>query len=120
MPYRLLYAFGFSEADLRRFRERKGVVKTFEGLLIKGLFCYRESQAVNLTNDLEQLKADEKIAKASPKIIAVSDGQTIVAYDMREKETYENSISKLYYDYNFFYPLMGVEKVVVYDETRLI
>ena len=39
--YRLLYAFGKSEKDIARYKEGKGVLKTFEGLLIKGLFCYR-------------------------------------------------------------------------------
>ncbi len=38
--YQLLYAFGKSERDIQRYREGKGVMKTFDGLLIKGLFCY--------------------------------------------------------------------------------
>lgn len=39
--YQLLYAFGKSERDIQRYREGKGVMKTFDGLLINGLFCYR-------------------------------------------------------------------------------
>ncbi len=35
--YQLLYAFGKSERDIERFKEGKGVLKTFEGLLIEGL-----------------------------------------------------------------------------------
>lgn len=46
--YQLLYAFGKSERDIERFKEGKGVLKTFEGLLIKGLFCYRAASTTRL------------------------------------------------------------------------
>ena len=31
--YQLLYAFGKSERDIQRYKEGKGVLKTFDGLL---------------------------------------------------------------------------------------
>ena len=88
--YNLLYAFGKSERDIERYKEGKGILKTFDGLLIKGLFCYRAAQIAQLTEQLEQLKQDLQVLKAAPKIIAVSDGVTLLAYDLREKDTYEN------------------------------
>ena len=115
--YRLLYAFGQSERDIQRYKEGKGVLKTFDGLLIKGLFCYRGTTTTRLASELEHLKRDVQVLKAAPLIIAVSDGKTILAYDLKEKETYENRIDRLYCDFAFFYPLMGVMRVHNVEES---
>ena len=115
--YKLLYSFGKSERDIERYKEGKGVLKTFDGLLIKGLFCYRASSTMQLTNVLEWLKQDQQVLKAAPKIIAVSDGKSILAYDLREKDTYENQLERLPSDFAFFYPLMDVERVHYVEES---
>ncbi len=115
--YQLLYAFGKSERDIQRYKEGKGVLKTFDGLLIKGLFCYRGTTATRLTEELERLKRDIQVVKAAPKIVAVSDGQTLLAYDLREKDTYENPLERVYCDFAFFYPLMDVERVHYVEES---
>ncbi len=115
--YKLLYSFGKSERDIERYKEGKGVLKTFDGLLIKGLFSYRASSTMQLTNVLERLKQDQQVLKAAPKIIAVSDGKSILAYDLREKDTYENQLERLPSDFAFFYPLMDVERVHYVEES---
>lgn len=115
--YQLLYAFGKSERDIQRYKEGKGVLKTFDGLLIKGLFCYRGTATARLTSELELLKRDVQVLKAAPKIIAVSDGKTLLAYDLREKDTYENRVERVYCDFAFFYPLMDVERVHYVEES---
>ena len=115
--YELLYSFGKSERDIERYREGKGILKSFDGLLIKGLFGFRDSATFRLTETLEQLKCDNQVRKAAPKIVAVSDGQRILAYDLREKETYENPLNRLPCDFAFFYPLMDVERVRYVEEN---
>ncbi len=115
--FHLLYCFGKSEADIRRYKEGKGVIKTFDGILVKGLFCYRPTSSMLLTQTLEDLKDNTQVIKAAPTIIAVSDGETILAYDTDERETFERSLNKLCYDYDFFYPLMGVKKFHPVDES---
>ena len=115
--YQLLYSFGKSERDIERYKEGKGVLKTFDGLLIKGLFCYQPVSMFGLTDQLEQLKTNQQIIKAAPKIIAVSDGKSILAYDLREKDTYENQLERLPSDFAFFYPLMDVERVHYVGES---
>ncbi len=115
--YEILKAFGKSDKDVARYKEGKGVMKTFEGLLIKGLFCYRAASTVRLTEVLESLKADGQVRKAAPKIIAVSDGDTLLAWDTREKDTYEQKLSKMHSDFGFFYPLMNVERVHNVEES---
>ena len=115
--YQLLYSFGKSERDIERYKEGKGVLKNFDGLLIKGLFCYQPVSMFGLTTQLEQLKTNPLILKAAPKIIAVSDGKSILAYDLREKDTYENQLERLPSDFAFFYPLMDVERVHYVEES---
>ena len=115
--YNLLYAFGKSERDIERYKEGKGVLKTFDGLLIKGLFCYQTVSTIRLTEQMERLKRDQQVIKAAPKIIAVSDGKSILAYDLREKDTYENLLERLPSDFAFFYPLMDVERVHYIEES---
>ena len=115
--YKLLYSFGKSERDIERYKEGKGVLKTFDGLLIKGLFCYQPVSMFGLTSQLEQLKSNDQIIKAAPKIVAVSDGKSILAYDLREKDTYENQLERLPSDFAFFYPLMDVERVHYVEES---
>lgn len=116
--YSLLYAFGKGERDIARMREGKGIIKTFDpGLLIKGEFCYRATTTLRLVAELEDLKADTTIRKAAPKIIAVSDGKTIRAFDTRQKESFEQQVDRLYCDFDFFYPLAGVERIEYVEES---
>ena len=115
--YGLLYSFGKSERDIERYKEGKGILKTFDGLLIKGLLCYRAAKTRYMTDCLERLKCDPMVIKAAPKIVAVSNGKSIIAYDMREKDTYENTLERLHCDFAFFYPLMDVERVHYVDEN---
>lgn len=115
--YKILKAFGKGDADIRRYRDGKGVLARYDGLLIKGLFGYKSVSTTSLTATLEEMKQDPQIIKAAPKIVAVSDGETILAYDMREKESYENPLNRLYCDFAFFYPLCGVERFTNIDES---
>ena len=111
IPYLLLATFGCSPAEIKRYREGKGTMRSFHGLLIKKLFCYRAvADSLQLGPTLEALKGEKLVESAQPKIIAVSDGTTLLAWDTREQESYENVLTGLWSDYRFFYPLMGVER----------
>lgn len=114
--YGILAAFGKSEREITRYKEGKGVLKSFDGLLIKGEFCFRASTAATMNDTLNALRQDERVVKARPKIVCTSDGETLLAYDMREHETYESPLKRVCRDYNFFYPLMGVERVHYVEE----
>ncbi len=115
--YMLLLAFGKSEREVSRYVEGKGVVARFDGLLIKGLLAYRATDTLHLRDTLEALKQDLTVLRAAPKIAAVSDGRTLLAYDLRERETYENPLSRLHCDFAFFYPLMDIERVRYVEES---
>ena len=110
IPYIILKAFGKTDADIRRYKSGKGIVVKFDGLLIKGVIAYRSCSTIEMDDVLNAMKTDTSIAKAAPRILAVSDGQRILAYDPKENETYENLLNKLWIDFQFFYPLCGIER----------
>ena len=70
--YYILLSFGKSEWDIQRYKDGKGILKTFDGLLIKGLFCYKPATAHTLISQLDSLKHDSQVIKAAPKIVAVN------------------------------------------------
>ena len=110
IPYIVMKAFGKTDADIRRYKSGKGIVAKFDGLLIKNLLAYRPCPSMLMDETLNALKTDATIAKATPRILMVSDGERILAYDPKERETYENPLNKLWIDFQFFYPLCGIER----------
>ena len=110
IPYIILRAFGKTDADIRRYKSGKGIVAKFDGLLIKNLLAYRACPSMLMDETLNALKTDATIAKATPRILMVSDGERILAFDPKERETYENPLNKLWIDFQFFYPLCGIER----------
>ena len=116
--YILLKAFGTSDTYIKRYKSGKGNMAAFEGILIKKQFAYKPVSTLELTDEFEALKIDAKVAKQNPRIIAVSDGETLLAYDIKEKESYENKVEKIWLDFQFFYPLAGVDKFYVAEEAE--
>lgn len=115
--FRLLYAFGKGEREIERMKEGKGTISTFDGLLIKKEFCYKSASTLELVSVLEDLKRNSNVQKAEPKVIAVCDGKTIRAFDTRQRETFEQQVDRLYCDFEFFYPLAGVERIEYIEES---
>ncbi|MBQ0048291.1 MAG: class I SAM-dependent DNA methyltransferase [Prevotellaceae bacterium] len=116
--YQILKAFGKGDREIERMKEGKGVVSTFDGLLVKNEFCYKATTTLCLAGVLEELKGDAQVLRANPKIIAVSDGKTIRAYDLRKKDSFEQQVARLYCDFEFFYPLAGVERIEYVEESE--
>lgn len=77
IPYIILGAFGTSDNYIRRYKEGKGVVVRFDGLMIKGKIAYRQTDTYHMTDELERMKKDDNIRKAAPRIIMVSDGTAV-------------------------------------------
>lgn len=115
--FTLLRCIGDSEVVVKRYRDGKGIVARFDGLLIKKKLAFRACVTDELTNQLESLKADVVVAKNAAAILCVSDGETILGYDPYAKESYENLLNKVYTDYSFFSPLWGVGKYRAVEEN---
>ena len=63
------------------------------------------------------MQADVKIVKQMPRLYVVSDGKTIVAVDPKEQDVYENEVALMWKDFDFFYPLAGIEKIRNVEEA---
>lgn len=58
IPYILLKSFGATDTYIKRYKEGKGIMSSFNGLLIKGLLAYRQTSTEELIAELEALKND--------------------------------------------------------------
>ena len=117
LPYILLQAFGMTPTSTERVRSGKMNLAKDGSILVKKKIAYKVASTKQLLSTLDEMKADEKIKKATPRILAVSDGESILAYDPKENESYDNKIEKLWLDFQFFYPLAGVEKFRAVSEN---
>ncbi len=110
IPYILLSAFGTTDTYINRYKSGKGILTSFDGLLVKGVIAYRCVATEQLTPILDSMKTELIVQRARPRLLVVSDGVSVLAYDLKENETYENRLSKLWLDFQFFYPLAGIER----------
>lgn len=117
IPFTLLSCFGTTDTLVNRYKAGSGTIATFDGLLIKKTLAYRSVETNRLMDELEEMKTDEKVKKNATPILAVSDGLSILAYDPKMDETYENKLNLLYTDYSFFSPIWGVGKYRAFEEN---
>lgn len=111
LGYDLLRIFnGMSETRINRIKDGKdNLSKQPNSIVVKKLLAYTHCATENLVEALEALKQDAKVLKAV-RLLVVSDGETILGYDPVEEESYENTVERLRYDYQFLMPLAGVER----------
>lgn len=117
IPYILLRSFGTTDTYIKRYKDGKGIISGFNGLLIKGLLAYRQVSTEALLSELEIMKDDPVVLRAKPRLLITSDGNSIQAYDPKEEESYDNKLKALWLDFQFFYPLAGVERYRGVDEN---
>lgn len=117
IPFQLLLAIGASSTIVQRYRDGKGTVASYDGLLIKGALAFKCATTDGLMDVLGQMKVDERVRKAAPAVLLVSDGETLLGYDPSADESYENRLSHLYIDYSFFTPVWGISKYRGIDEN---
>lgn len=111
LGYDLLRIFnGLSETRINRIKDGKdNLSKDPNTFVAKKLLAYSHCTTEDSVECLEALKQNEKIIKAV-RLLVVSDGETLLGYDPAEEESYENTVDRLRYDYQFFMPLAGVER----------
>ena len=113
LVYDLLRIFcGYGDGNIRRIRDGVGnKIKDGRTVLIPNLIAYRPKGELDFHDEIKVMQADPKIAKHSPRLYVVSDGKTIVAFDPKEQDIYENEV-------DFFYPLAGIEKIRHMEEAE--
>lgn len=116
--YRLLSAFGTSETYINRYKSGKGNFAKNGGVLLKKGLAFQVASTLELTDTLSAMKTDADIAKQKARLLVVSDGKTVLGYDPKYDESYENSIEKLWLDFHFFTPLSpGSDKNIIIKEN---
>ena len=115
---------GYGEGAIRRIIEGHGnESKEERTIVIKKLLAYRYSE-INLYGEedlyaiLDDLRNSPSITRKQPRLYIASDGHKIVAYDPIENDIYENEISLLWRDFEFFKPLAGIEKIHNTEEAE--
>ena len=116
--YDLLRIFcGYGEASIARIVDGRGNdARDGRTMLQKKLLAYCPQDCGGLFEgrdmyaELDDMRHDPKIAKKEPRLYVVSDGESVVAYDPKEDDIYENEIALLWKDFEFFKPLAGIEK----------
>lgn len=119
LGYDLLLIFnGMSETRINRIKDGKdNLSKDPNTFVVKKLLAYSPCATENLMECLDALKQNEKVTKTA-RLLVVSDGETILGYDPVEEESYENTVDRLRYDYQFFMPLAGVERYHTPEEKE--
>ena len=120
LVYDLLRIFcGYGDGNIRRVRDGVGnKIKDGRTVLIPNLIAYRPKGELDFHDEIKAMQADPKIAKHSPRLYVVSDGKTIVAFDPKEQDIYENEVALIWKDFDFFYPLAGIEKIRHMEEAE--
>ena len=120
LVYDLLRIFcGYGDGNIRRIREGVGnKAKDGRTVLIPNLIAYRPKGGLDFHDEIKAMQSEPKIVKHSPRLYVVSDGQTIVALDPKEQDIYENEVRLMWKDFDFFYPLAGIEKIRHVEEAE--
>ena len=118
--YSLLRIFcGYGDGNIKRIRDGVGnKAKDGRTVLIPNLIAYRPKGELDFYDEINDMQADKKIIKHTPRLFVVSDGNKIVALDPKEQDIYENEVGLLWKDFEFFCPLAGIEKIRNYKEAE--
>lgn len=113
LVYELLRIFcGYGDGSIRRLREGVGnKAKDGRTVLVSNTIAYRPKGVLDFYDEIKDMQANVRIVKQSPRLYVVSDGTTIVAFDPKEQDIYENAVSLMWKDFDFFCPLAGIEKI---------
>lgn len=120
LVYELLRIFcGYGDGNIRRIREGIGnKAKDGRTILIPNIIAYRSKGELDFHDEIKSMQNDPKIIKQTPRLYVVSDGKTIVAVDPKEQDIYENEVGLMWKDFDFFYPLAGIEKIRNVEEAE--
>ena len=123
--YELLRIFcGYGDASIQRIMDGRGNdAKDGRTILVKKLIAYRATENGlfgddNLYDIIEAMQKDASIKKKEPRLYVASDGKRIIAYDPKEEDLYDNDISLMWKDFEFFKPLAGIEKFRNIEEAE--
>lgn len=113
LPYELLRVFcGYGDSSLQRVRDgRDNKSRDEDTILVKDKLVYRHGNLLDEPLDIINLMLkDPKITRHNPRLYITVKDDTVIAWDPKDDEVYENKMSLIWKDFEFFKPLAGIEK----------
>lgn len=116
--YEFLLSFGISKVSVSRLKKGDfNVSKEIGEVLWKKKIFFKSCKEENLLTLIDDLKKEERVLKHKPKFIIVTDFKNLLALDLKVGDTLDIPISKLSKRFEFFLPLIGMEKTKIQTES---
>jgi hypothetical protein len=105
-----LLAYDQPKASITRLRNGdRNLSKNKDEVLWKKKIFFKATEE-DLFKVFEEIKADEKISKQSPRFILVTDFKNLLAIDTKNQDSLDCSVDELPKHFDFFLPIAGMEK----------
>ncbi len=113
LPYELLRVFcGYGDSSLQRVRDgRDNKSRDEDTILVKDKLVFRRPGLISEPLDtINLMLSDPKITRHNPRLYITVQDDMVIAWDPKDDEVYENKMSLIWKDFEFFKPLAGIEK----------
>lgn len=114
----LLIAYGFPKATLARLE--KGDLNLLESngeLTLRKQLFFKVAPSEALHTLIDEISNEPKAQKNAPRFIIITDYETLLAIDTKNKETLDIKLLDLTKHYDFFLPWAGMERAQHKDES---
>ena len=115
--YDLLLAYGKTNVTIKRLQDSLNLSKIEGEILWKKNLFYKIETKQNIHVLLEEIKADPKAKKNSPRFLILTDFKTLVAFDTKTTDSLDIPILDIPKHFDFFLPLAGMEKAQHQNEN---
>lgn len=116
--YDFLLSFGLPRASINRLEKGDLNSSKIQGeVLWKRKIFFKVEKENNLLETIDEIKKENRILKHKPLFIVVTDFKTILAIDTKTGDTLDLPIKRIYKRFEFFLPLIGLEKTKLQVEN---
>lgn len=115
--YDLLLAYGKTNVTIKRLQGTLNLSKAEGEILWKKNLFYKIETKQNIHVLLEEIKADHKAKKKSPRFLILTDFKILVAFDTKTTDSLDIPIIEIPKHFDFFLPLAGMEKAQHQNEN---
>ena len=116
--YEFLLSYGISKASVTRLQKGDfNSSKKNDEVLWKKKIFFKVDKDSNLLSLIDDLKRENRILKYKPMFIMVTDFKNILVLDLKVGDTLDIPIKNLAKHFEFFLPLVGMEKTRIQSEN---
>ena len=116
--YDLLLAYDLPKASITRLKKgTANLGKSDCDVLWKNRVCFSHDTSSDLHELVEQLKSSSRVKSAKPRFVIVTNGESLLACDMKNDDSLETPVDDLARHFDFFLPWAGMEKSQLKSES---